>query len=410
MSNLEQESLQASEAESSEDLNEIDVLDILLVLTRRKRLIVIMTLAALLGGVAVSLLTKPTFTAIAVILPPQQQSSAASLLGQLGSLAALGGGGSGLALKPPANMYVGILESRTIADQIIEQYHLQAVYMKKRKQDTRAALKANTEIEFGKDTLIHISVSDHDPERASALANAYVDALNGVNSNLAVTEAAQRRVFFDQQLDGEKKLLGLAEDDLRNTQQKTGLIQLSGQAQIIITTIAGLRAQIAAREVQLQAMRTFATEENPDVTRQQEEIATMRSQLAKLENDQQRQSPGNLAVPAGRIPEDSLEYARKLREVKYHETLFELLSRQYEAARIDEAKSAPIIQVIDRAVPPERKSGPHRTLITAGSGFIGFVLVCAWIFLDHGLKSIRQVPEKAEKFEQLNSLFRLQKR
>jgi len=407
---LEQEAIRASEAECSGDLEDIDLLDILLALARRKNLIVSVTLAALLVGGLSAFLIKPTFTATAVILPPREQSSAASLVGQLGPLAALGGASS-LALKSPANLYIGILESRTIADQIIEQFRLQAVYRKKRKQDTRAALKANTEIESGKDTLIHISVSDHDPNRASALANAYVDALYGVNSNLAISEAAQRRVFFDQQLDGEKKLLRAAEDDLRNTQQKTGLIQLTGQAQVIITTIANLRAQIASREVALQAMRTFATEENPDITRQQEEISTMRSQLAKLENDQQRQpSPGNLEVPAGRIPEDSLEYARKLREVKYHDTLFDLLSRQYEAARIDEAKSAPIIQVIDRAVPPDRKSGPHRMLITAGFGLFGFVVACAWIFLDHGLKAIRRVPEKAEKLGQLNSLFRLQRR
>jgi tyrosine-protein kinase Etk/Wzc len=411
MNDLEQEKIRASEVEDSEYPDGIDVLDVLLVLAGRSRLIGFVTLAALLAGIAISLTLKPNFTATAVILPPQQSSPNSSLLGQLSALSALGGGGSSLGLKTPANMYVGILQSRTIADAIIAKFRLQAVYGTKKQQDTRKLLSAKTEIEAGKDGLIRVSVIDVDPNRASQLANAYVSELYGMNSNLAITEAAQRRVFFDQQLDGEKKSLAAAEDDLRNTQQRTGLIQLSGQAQVIIQTIAGLRAQIASREVEVQAMRTFATEQNPDLTMVQEEISTMRGQLAKLENDQQRQSrPGNLAVPAGRIPQDSLEYARKLREVKYHETLFDLLSRQYEAARIDEAKSAPIIQVIDRAVPPERKSGPHRTLITAGLGFLGFSLACAWAFVEHSLKKMRQVPEKAAKFDRLQSLLRLQLR
>ena len=259
--------------------------------------------------------------------------------------------------------------------------------------------------------MIRISVTDHDPNRARDLANAYVDELYRVNSNLAITEAAQRRVFFDHQLDAEKKELALAEDDLRATQQRTGVIQLTGQAQTIIQSIAQLRAQIASSEVEMQEMRTFATDQNPDMTRLQEAISTMRRQLTKLEDDQARQTqPGDISLPAGRVAEDSLEYARKLREVKYHESLFDLLSRQYEAARIDEAKSAPIIQVIDHAVAPDRKSGPHGSLITIGLGILGFSLACAWAFINQGLRNLRQSPEYAEKFQHLTALSELRTR
>jgi len=283
---------------------------------------------------------------------------------------------------------------------------LETVYKSRKMQDTRAVLKKNTDIEVGKDGLIHISVTDYDPNRASDLANAYVSELYGMNSSLAITEAAQRRVFFDQQLDGERKALAAAEEDLRTTQQRTGLIQLSGQAEMIIRTIAQLRAEIASREVELQATRTFATEQNPDVARQQEEISTMRAQLARLENDQApRVAPGNISVPAGLVPEDSLEYARKLREVRYHETLFDLLSRQYEAAKIDEAKSAPIIQVIDHAIPLDRKSGPHRTLITLAFGFVGFCLSVLWIFCKEALRRMGEVPASADKLNQLRLCF-----
>jgi tyrosine-protein kinase Etk/Wzc len=411
MINLEQEPLRASAAAHSADPDNIDVLDILLVLTRRKRMIGTVSVAALCIGVLTSLLLKPNFTATAAILPPQQQSSSSSLMGQLGSLAALGGGASVLGIKSPADMYVGILQCRTIADEIISQFHLESIYKRKKRDDTRTALRAHTEIEAGKDNLIRISVTDHDPNRARDLANAYVDELYRVNSNLAITEAAQRRVFFDQQLDAEKKALALAEDDLRATEQRTGLIQLSGQAQMIIQSIAQLRAEIASREVEMQAMRTFATEQNPDLTRLQEVISTMRRQLTMLEDDQARQQqPGNIALPAGRVAEDSLEYARKFREVKYHESLFDLLSRQYEAARIDEAKSAPIIQVIDRAVAPDKKSGPHGSLITIGLGILGFSLACAWAFIGQGLRNLRRSPEYAEKFQHLIALSGLRTR
>ena len=408
---LEQETLRAPAAAHSHDADNIDVLDILLILTRRKRMIGIVSVAALCIGVVIALLLKPTFTATAIILPPQQQSPSTMMMGQLGSLAALGGGASALGLRNPADMYVGILQCRTIADEIIGQFHLESVYKRKRRDDTRNALRAHTMIEAGKDDLIRISVTDHDPNRARDLANAYVDELYRVNSNLAITEAAQRRVFFDHQLDAEKKELALAEDDLRATQQRTGVIQLTGQAQTIIQSIAQLRAQIASSEVEMQAMRTFATDQNPDMTRLQEAISTMRRQLIKLEDDQARQpQPGDISLPAGRVAEDSLEYARKLREVKYHESLFDLLSRQYEAARIDEAKSAPIIQVIDHAVAPDRKSGPHGSLITIGLGILGFSLACAWAFINQGLRNLRRSPEYAEKFRHLTALSELRTR
>jgi tyrosine-protein kinase Etk/Wzc len=407
MNNVEELNQRASTAPNFDEASSVDMLDILLVLARKWRMIAVVTVVALFVGVILSLLLKPNFTATALILPPQQQqSSASALMGQLGSLAALGGGASALGLKSPADMYVGILQSRTIADAIISQFHLQAIYKRKKMEDTRKELKSHTEFEAAKDGLIHISVTDHDPNRASDIANAYVSELYGMNSNLAITEAAQRRVFFDQQLDGERKALAAAEEDLRATQQRTGLIQLSGQAQVIIQTIAQLRAEIASREVELQAMRTFATDQNPDMTRLAQEIETMRGQLAKLENDQQRQAqPGNIAVPAGRVPEDSLEYARKYREVRYHETLFDLLSRQYEAAKIDEAKSAPIIQVVDHAIPPDKKSGPHGTLISIGLGILGFVLASFWALLEHGFLGMQQAPRYSSKLLALRSLF-----
>jgi tyrosine-protein kinase Etk/Wzc len=386
----------------------LDMLDVALILTRRRRMIGVVTLAAFLSGLGLALLLKPSFTATAIILPPQQQSSSAALLSQLGSIASLGGGSgsASLGLKTPADLYVGILQSRTIADSLIAHFQLESIYQRTKLQDTRTALKSHSTIDVAKAGFIEISVTDHDPHRASDLANAYVSELYRMNSTLAISEAAQRRVFFDQQLDGDRKALIAAEEDLRTTQQKTGLIQLNGQAAVIIQSIAQLRAQISSREVELQSLHSYATDQNPEVIRLQGELSTMRGQLAKLENDQQRtNAPGDISLPAGKVPEDALEYERKLREVKYHEALFDLLSKQYEAARIDEAKSAPIIQIIDNAVPPDKKSGPPRTLIVLGFTVMGFVLAVMVAFCEFTLLRLQRTPDKAAKLSALRSHF-----
>jgi tyrosine-protein kinase Etk/Wzc len=401
--------IQVTESQENQTLSlkrdeKIDILDILLILARDWPRIVIFTLVALLLGAAVSFLLKPTFTATVTILPPQQpQSSVTAMMGQLSALAGISGGG-GL-LKNPSDMYVGMITSRTVFDRMIDRFHLQALYKKKTMDDTRKALKSRVSTEVGRDGFIEVSVKDTDPRRASDLANGLVDELHHLTSTLAITEAAQRRLFFNQQVENEKAALAAAEEDLRKTQEKTGLIQLTGQADAIIRGVANLQAQIVNHEVQLQAMRTYATDQNPDLARLQQEIGALRSQLSTLENNQRRMRPGDIQVPTRQVPEAGLEYARKLREVTYHTALFTLLSKEYEGARIDEAKSAPLIQIVDRAIPPDRKSGPPRALLTLAAGLLGFAVVCLLAFVRHTLTRIEQIPENAIRLEQLRATF-----
>jgi uncharacterized protein involved in exopolysaccharide biosynthesis len=384
----------------------VDALEILLVLTRRPRMIGVFITVGLLAGVALAFALKTNFTANATVLPPQQQSSSAALLNQLGSLANLGGANA-LGLKTPADMYVGMLESRTIADNLIAKFGLQAVYGRKTLQDTRLSLKKHTSIDVGKDGMIEIAVTDHDAKRASDLANGYIEQLDFLTGSLAIGEAAQRRLFFDRQLEGERKALAAAEEDLQTTQQKTGLIQMSGQAQVIIQSIAQLQADIAGREVQLQSVRSFATEQNPDVVRLRNEIAAMRAQLNKMEKDQPRDSQaGDIAIPSGSLPKDSLEYARRLRAVKYHESLFDLMSKQEEAARIDEAKSAPILQIVDHAIPPDKRSGPPRMLIIIGLAVIGWIVGCTVAVSEYMIHRLDQVPDQRAKLLALRAQLR----
>lgn len=389
----------------------IDFLAVLVVLAKRKWRVFLMTAGGMAAGVTLSLVLKPTFTATAAILPPQQATSMASaLLGQLGMGAlsgAAGLSGGGLSLKSPADMYIGILESRTIADEVIAACNLRALYKTKTLVDTRAALQRHATFESGKDNLIHLSVTDGDPKRASEIANSYLDQLYQVNSDLVTGEAAQRKNFYDRRLGEEKEALADAEVAMRNTQQKTGVIMLTGQAASIINAIAQTRAQLAGRQVELQSMQTFATADNPQVVQLQQEIAALRKNLDQLETSQRSIQPGDLQIPSGLLPEAALQYERQARDLKYHETLFDLLTRQSEAAKLDEAKSAPILQVVDRAIPPDKKSGPPRTLLTLGFTLFGFLLAAAWSFAELLLQRTRRNPEQAQKLDEIRAALRI---
>lgn len=412
MANLQAEQAGIDHAADLENDDKVDLLDVLLLFAENRRRILTTTVLGLVVGIILAVLLRPTFSAVAVILPPHQQSSTASaLMGEIGSLASLTAGsglagGAGLGTKNPADMYVGLLESRTIADGLIVKFQLEHVYHTKTFLETRVVLKRHVVIAAEKDGLISITVDDHDPNRASDLANGYVNGLYAMNSHLAITEAAQRRVFFDQQLNQEKNALADAETAFRNTQEKTGLIQLGGQTASIIRRIAELKAEIASGDVQMQAMKTFATEQNPDLIRAQQGIDELQNQLAKLETEQSKEQPELFETPAGKVPEAALEYAEKLRDLKFHEALYELLAKQYETARIDEAKSAPLIQVVDKAVPPEKKSGPSRTLIVLGGMLAGALIGILWCLTVRSMRKMRSIPEKVVKLDRLRLTWR----
>jgi uncharacterized protein involved in exopolysaccharide biosynthesis len=393
-------SLRVEDRQSEE--SDISLIEILTVLLRRKRLIIGAILAGTLLAAVIASLIPVSYTAEAVILPPQQSQSSLSAL----AAGAIGGMGvaSQLGLKSPADLYIGLLGSRTIADDIVNQFQLRKVYKKNLASDARKALLSYVSFTAGKDTLIKITAKDRDAKRAADLANAFVNELYEQNSHLAITEASQRRLFFEQQLASEKDALAVAETALRNTQQSTGLLVPSGQSEILIRTGADLRAQIVSREVQLQAMRSFATEENPQTQVLEQEIKAYKSKLSNLEENGGAGSAFDFS--AGRLPEASLEYIRKVRDLKYHETLFELIARQYEAARIDEAKQAPIIQVVDRAVIPDKKTGFSRRLAAIAGGACGFVLACAWALMSAALRNLSQLPEQAERLHSLKHALR----
>jgi len=374
----------------------MDPWDLLVVLAGAKRLILGVTLTIALTAAAFSLWLPNRYTATAIIMPPQQtQSLAGALMNQLAGISALGGmAQKDLGLKNPADIYVSMLKSRGVAEAMIQKFDLQHIYRQKELSDARRELEQNSDISASKDSLITISVEDRERHRAAALANAYIDELTRLTQRLAVTEAAQRRLFFEEQLQEAKKNLANAEESLEQTQHQTGVIQLQGQAKVLIESVAEMRAQIAAKEVQLQSVRAFATEQNPEVIVLQQQLAELHRQLGAIE---QQSSGDDLQVATSKAPEAVLEYIRKLRDLKFCEAIYELLTKQYEAAKLDEAKSAAVIQVVDAATEPDRKSGPQRTMIVLLSAVMGLLSACTWVLLQHALRQARRDPVRAQQ-------------
>jgi tyrosine-protein kinase Etk/Wzc len=296
---------------------------------------------------------------------------------------------------------ITMLQSRTVSDAIIDRFDLGHVYKLKLRTEIRERLEERVVVSGGKDGVITLRVDDADPQRAANIANQYVAELYAMTQSLAVTEPSQRRRFFEAELVKAKEDLGVAEGDLRHTQEGTGVIKIDEQAKAAIEAAGRIQAEIAAREVELRTMRTFATDNNPDVLRTNQQLAGLRAQLYRLENSQVS-GKGKVLVPTGKVPEVGMEYVRRLRELKYREAVYELLVKQYETARIDEAKSPAVIQVIDKAVVPEKKSSPKRTLMTLAAAISGLLVGIGFsVFSEWGKRN----PEEKMKVHHLLRAF-----
>lgn len=393
----------------------VNLLDLALVFAARKWFIILFSFSAAVLTAILVLIMPVTYTATTTMMPPQQeQSSAMAMLGQLGGLASLAGGGGAagmLGLKNPNDLYIGLLQSKSVMDGIIRRFDLMRLYKAKKLSDARNVLNSKTKITSEKSSLISISVEDHNAKRAAGMANAYVAGLHDLMSHLAVTSAAQRRVFFEQQVEEVKKKLNDAEVALEETEIKTGIIQPQGQAQAVIATIMQLRAQISAHEVELEALRTSATNQNPEVITVQSQIAALQSQLADFEKGHPgaAATEGNVLTPTSKVPAASLEYLRRMRDVRYEETLFEFMTQQYEMAKVDEARQGQMIQVVDPALVPDRRSWPLRTLLTLVAFILGVMFSSFWVLVQSYYGHAMQDPETAAKMHQLRMLLRLRR-
>ena len=373
--------------------DEISQLDLLQVAADNLRLLVLGPLAAGLLALGYTFTITPTFTATTKFIPPQQQQSgAAAMLQGLGALGGLAGAASGI--KDPTDQYVAFLKSRSVQDALVDRFKLMERLNTKFREDAPKAVGGSVQIASGKDGLVTIDASDKDPAFAAQLANAHVEELGKMLSRLAVTEAQQRRLFFEKQLSQAKDNLVNAEQALAASGIDSSVLKSTGAA---VAAVAQLKGQIVAQEIKLASMRGYLTESAPDFRQAQTELAAMRAQMVHTE----REKPAT----AGTSRNDS-NYIANYRDFKYFETLVELFTKQFEVARIDEGREGAFIQVLDEAQPPERKSKPKRAEMALQTTLAcGFALLL-FIFVRQFLHNAAQTPETAKKLSRLSQAWR----
>jgi uncharacterized protein involved in exopolysaccharide biosynthesis len=364
----------------------VSLLDLAIPLIESWKLWILGSLAVGLAALGIAFVMTPVYTARTTFLPPQQQQSGmASALASLGGLAGLAGAAG---IKSPADQYVSLMQSVTAEDRLIDQFKLQQVYESKYRFEARRALEQNTRIAVGKkDGLISVEVDDESAQRAADMANAYVEELRRMTSVLAVSEAQQRRVFFEKELKEARDQLGKAQQELQASGFNVGALRAEPKA--AAESYARLKAEITAAEVRTQVLRGTMADSSTQVQQQLAQLSALRAQLARLEQ----------AADANVGP----DYLSKYREFKYRETLFELFARQYEIARVDESREGALIQVVDVAVPPEYKSKPKRLFIAVAATLLSLLLLGMFILVRHFWRESAADPQGAEKVARLRA-------
>jgi len=382
--------------------HQVHFLDLLIILSMRRKFILLFTLSVAIATSITVFILPSKYTATTLVLPPGQNSPSSSvLLGQFGGAGVAGG--ATLGIKSPSDVYVSLFRSRTVEDSLIQRLGLMTRYRQNTMSAARTAFEAHSKVALGsRDGLITINVTDRDPKEAAEIANDYVEEFRKLSANLAITEASQRRSFFQQQLRETNESLAAAEETMKHTEQTTGALQVDSQAKSLIESAAILRGQISAKEVQLQGMRIYATDDNPHIVMAEQELAALKVQLAKLAGTDQN-ADSEIIVPKGNIPEAEMEYIRKMRDVKYYETVADLIARQLEIAKLDEARQGAVIQVVDQAVPPDERSFPKRTITVAVAILLSFFGACGWCIFAEGL---RRLKSESQRLDSLRATFR----
>lgn len=382
--------------------DEIDLLDLLIVLAKHKKLILGLTTLFAIISIAYVLLVTPIYRATTKILPPtsNKQSQMMSMMAQAGlPNFATGLATDALGIKTPGDLFVGLTKSRTIQDTLINRFDLTTRFESENMDLTREALanvtSANTDAKTG---LISISVEDEDPEFAAQLSNAYVEELQIFLEKIAISDAAQQRLFLEEQVKETQVNLLKAEKELTDYQKKTGILSASQQASSLMSAIATFRARISAKEVELRTAETFASPNNPRIQKLKAEVAGLREQLKKLEA---QATEGDESFNLSELPDAGMEYLRKLRDQRFYETLYGMLMKQFEQAKMAEAQEPPIIQVIDEAVPPQIKSKPKRKQVVVLATVLGFFLS---IFLSFVMEFIENASTDGERSKKLITL------
>jgi tyrosine-protein kinase Etk/Wzc len=399
------------------DDDEINLMDIMLVIAKYNRFIMAFTAVAIVLALIYVMLQPFSYTAKTVILPPQTKSdsSMSALLGNLGSLGALPGG-SGFGLKNPSDTFLGMLKSRTLVDRVIVNQGLHKLYKRKNMTKTREVVSHAAKITAAKDGFITIEYTYSDPRVAANIANAFVSELDKLNATVAISEAARRRLFYEKQIKEASVSLTQAEAAMKQTQQKTGWFEFggfdvsmapggggSGGARInssILIKADEIRTQINIKELDLASKRAYMTEQNPEYVRSLATLAALKANLTKLQGKPDG-SDGDVKVSVSQLSDTGFSYMHQLRQLKYQQALLELYSKQFELAKMDEAKESSLVQVVDKALPPEERSAPKRAEMMVIATLIALAISIMLAFIMNALDTAKQKPESAERLNLL---------
>ncbi|WP_138855862.1 Wzz/FepE/Etk N-terminal domain-containing protein [Inhella inkyongensis] len=361
---------------------ELGTLDYVLELARHSRLIVLGGLLAGVLAVAGSFLVKPTFTSRAVVLPPvQPQSGAGAALASLGALAGLpSSSGRG------PDQFVSLLLSANVADRMIERFDLMQVYDSELRIVAREEFWRNLRVIIGRrDGLIVIEVDDKEPSRAAAMAEGMVDEFRRVSNELAISEAQQRRKFFEVRRAEAAERLQAAQEVLQRVGFAAG--SLKAEPKAAAENYARLRAETTAAEIRVKMLLSTMTEQAPEVQQQLGALAALRVRLQQLE----RVGP----------KEESGDYITRFREYKYQEALLEQFSRQYELARVDEGREGGLLQVVDAPQVPERKSRPKRAMVGISVSLGVGLLLTLWVIVRFQLRCGQRSDRRQQLLRQI---------
>jgi uncharacterized protein involved in exopolysaccharide biosynthesis len=369
----------------------------------RRRFLFRTVAVGLLVSTLVAFLIPKSYISTAQLMPPDSQST--SGMGMMAAMAAKGGGGlAGMAgdllgLKSSGALFIGVLRSQTSQDRLIQQFDLRKVYGKRLVVDAQTKLDENTSIsEDRKSGIITISVTDHSPQRAAALAGAYVDQLNSLVSELTTSSAHRERVFLEERLKVAKQDLDDATNQLAQFSSKNNTLDIQQEGKAMLDAAGSIAGEMIAAQSQLEGLRQIYTDNNPRVRALNARVTELRRQLEKLGGVQANglngtalstdQSADPSAARAGggmpyptikSLPLLGAKYADYYRRAKIQETVFELLTGQYELAKVQEAKETPSVKVLDPARVPEKKSYPPRLEIMILGTFLVFAMSAVWV-------------------------------
>jgi uncharacterized protein involved in exopolysaccharide biosynthesis len=360
----------------------------------RRRLFLRAAAIGLVASTLVAFLIPKYYISTTQLMPPDTQSTSA--MAMMAGFAAKGGGGLGsvagdlLGLKSTGALFIGVLRSQTSQDHLVQQFDLRKVYGNRLVMDARTKLNENTSIsEDRKSGIITISVTDRDPRRAAALANAYVDELNSLVVDLSTSSAHRQRVFLEERLKVVKQDLDDASNQLAQFSSKNNTLDIQQEGKAMLDVAANLAGQMVAAQSQLEGLRQIYTDNNPRVRSLNAHVAELRRELGKLSgvNSKPGGSADSLPSSSGAMPYPSIrnlpllgvKYADYYRRAKIQETVYELLTEQYELAKVEEAKETPSVKILDPAAVPEKKSFPPRLVIMFLGTFLVFALSVVWV-------------------------------